>query len=57
MTLGNAQLILDLNDLESVHAFVRSAVVVVGPPALHALVALHWPELLHKVKPPATKIH
>jgi hypothetical protein len=57
MSLGNAQLILDLNDLESVHAFVRSAVVVVGPPVLHALVALHWPELLHKVKPPATKVH
>jgi hypothetical protein len=57
MTVGNAQLVLDLNDLESVHAFVRSAAVVVGPPVLRALVALHWPELLQKVKPPATKIH
>lgn len=48
---------LDLNDLESVHAFVMNAVVVDGPPVLHAIVALHWPELLHKVKPPLAKLH
>ncbi len=54
---GVIQVPLDLNDLETVHAFVMSAVVVDGPPALHALVALHWPELLHKVKPSIEKMH
>ena len=51
------QMPLDLSDLESVHAFVTSAAIVDGPPTLHALVALHWPELLHKVKPPLEKMH
>jgi len=51
------QVPLDLSDLDRVHAFVTSAVVVDEPPPLRALVALHWPELLHKVKPPIEEMH
>lgn len=50
------QVPLDLSDLERVHAFVTSAVMD-GSPVLRALVALHWPELLHKVKPPLERMH
>jgi hypothetical protein len=48
---------LDLDDLDSVRDFVLRAAVVDGPPVLHAIVALHWPELLHKVKPPSERMH
>jgi hypothetical protein len=54
---GVIQVPLDLTELEKVHAFVTRSVVVDGPPALRALVALHWPELLHKVKPPLEQMH
>jgi hypothetical protein len=48
---------LNLDDLDSLRDFVLKAAVVDGPPVVHAIVALHWPELLHKVKPPAAKMH
>jgi hypothetical protein len=54
---GTIQAPLDLDDLDSIRDFLQRAAVVAGPPVLHAIVALHWPELLHKVKPPIEKMH
>ena len=45
------------DDLESIYRFVSRATVVDGPPELRTLIAEHWPEFLHKVKPPRERMH
>jgi hypothetical protein len=45
------------NDIETIHHLLLSNEVIDGPPELRAIVAAHWPELLHKVKPPYSEMH
>ena len=45
------------NDMEAIHQLLLSNEVVDGPPALRTIVAIRWPELLHKVKPPYSEMH
>ena len=45
------------NDLDEIYEFLVSAEVVEGPPEFREIVAKLWPELLHKVKPPASEMH
>jgi len=48
---------VDMDDLEAIYETVSDAAVVEGPPELRDIVARHWPELLHKVKPPKSEMH
>jgi hypothetical protein len=45
------------HDLDEIYDFLVSAEVVEGPPEFREIVAKLWPELLHKVKPPASEMH
>jgi hypothetical protein len=40
-------------DVQGIYEFIKDADVVDGPEELYAIVQNLWPELLHKVKPPA----
>jgi hypothetical protein len=51
------QMPVKAEDIDSIREIIAKAALVDGPPALHAFVALHWPELLHKVKPPKSRMH
>jgi hypothetical protein len=48
---------VDAEDLDKMYEFLVSAEVVEGPPGFRELVAVLWPELLHKVKPPFAEMH
>ena len=48
---------MEMDDLAAIYETLREAAVVEGPPELREIVAEHWPELLHKVKPPTSEMH
>jgi hypothetical protein len=44
-------------DLDSIHDALMNADVLEGPEELYAIVEEFWPELVHKVKPPFSRMH
>jgi hypothetical protein len=48
---------VDCDDLEAMYEILLKSDVVEGPPGLREIVGELWPELLHKVKPPLSKMH
>jgi hypothetical protein len=49
--------VVETGDLEEILDFLLDADVVEGAPELRDIVEELWPELLHKVKPPASQMH
>jgi hypothetical protein len=48
---------LDPDDLEGIHEYLMGSEVVDGPDELRMIVEENWPELLHKIKPPRSRMH
>jgi hypothetical protein len=48
---------VDADDIIAIHDFIEDADIVKGPDELYGLVEKLWPEVLHKVKPPCSKMH
>ena len=45
------------DELAQIYAELLESDVVEGPPDLREIVEEFWPDLLHKVKPPRSKMH
>lgn len=45
------------DDMATIFRLLIDNEVIDGPPNLRTIVAEHWPELLHKVKPPRAEMH
>jgi hypothetical protein len=48
---------LELDDLNGIFEFLEPLEVVEAPVEIWDIVAEHWPEMLHKRKPPRAEMH
>ena len=45
------------DDIQGIYNFIKDGDIIDGPDELYAIVAEHWPHLLHKIKPPRRLMH
>jgi hypothetical protein len=56
-TIGYERVSLDCEDLDAIHEFLLANDIVKGTDELELIVRHNWPELLHKLVPPISKMH
>ena len=47
----------DPEDLDGIYAYLQTMEVVQASEDFRVIVEQHWPELMHKIKPPRSKMH